>query len=1010
MFSKILRPWLLMILVFWMAALSSVFALDPSKSIAQYSHNTWQTDEGLPQNTIYCILQTHDGFLWLGTHEGLVRFNGLTFTIFDRTNTKEILSNQILALFEDKQHNLWIGTGNGLLSMKNGRFKRYSTKEGLPHDVVSAIAQDTSGNVWAGTNAGLGAFDGEKFTVYTKKEGLSNDFIKALCLDRQGRLWIGTNGGGLNLFKDGKFRSYTVKDGMSGVFVSALHEGPKGDLWIGTLGGGVTRLKNGKFSHYTTYNGLTSNEVWTVHEDAVGSVWIGTALGLNRLRDERVAKYTSADGLTKDVVLAIFADREQSLWVGTYGGGLNRFKDRRFVTFTSDQGLSNDYVRSVCESRDGSLWISTDGGGVNQLKNGKVKVYSTKNGLSNDFVRSVFADRQGNVWIGTNGGGLNRIQNGRITKYSTKNGLTNNDILVLNEDRAGGVWIGTNGGGVMRFYKNSFNAYSVKDGLGSDIVTSILQDHTDQLWFGTNGGGVTAYKDGKAKTFTTDDGLLSNDILTIFEDSRNTIWVGTSGGGIARLDDDEFVSYTVAQGLFNDIVFQILEDDQGYLWMTCSRGVFKIALKDFDQLDKKEIATLRYIAYGKSDDMKSSECTGGSQPAGWKMKNGMLCFPTIKGIAMIEPKVIKTNMEPPPVAIENIIADNETVELGDEIEIGPGTEKFEFHYAGLSYFAPEKVRFKYMLEGFDDEWVDADTRRTAYYTNIFPGEYTFKVIACNNDGMWNEAGLSLPFYFKPFFYQTWWFYSLCVIGLIAAGFGGYKWRVRQLIEHEKELTRLVDERTRDLKLERDKSERLLLNILPEPIAERLKTQEETIADSFAEVTVLFADIVDFTKLSARISPEELVGFLNDVFSAFDGLVEKHQLEKIKTIGDAYMIVSGLPNPRPDHALAMANMALDMQNELNKLNQAKNTSVQVRIGINTGPVVAGVIGKKKFIYDLWGDAVNTASRMESHGVPGCIQVTESTYTALKDQFKFEKRGMVTIKGKGDMMTYLLQERK
>jgi len=989
---------LLLTLYVWPA-----YALDPNKALNEFSHHVWQTDDGLPQNTIYSILQTRDGFIWLGTQEGLARYDGASFMIFSRSTVPGFPHNQILHLFESPDSTLWISTSGGVARYRYGQFSFYTTRDSLPDPNVNAVAVDTNGVVWIGTNTGLVRLENGKFT---KTIGLSNDYVKAVLVDRSGRLWVGTNGGGLNVLKDGKFRAYTIRDGMSSNYVTCLYESTANDLWIGTFGGGVTRLKNGRFSHIT--QGLSSLNVLSVTMDSLYAVWIGTLDGLDRWYNGRVSHYGVKDGLSKEIVLSVLVDHEQSVWVGTYGGGLNRLKERRFNVVGSEQGLRNDYVRSVCQSKSGGLWIGTDGGGVDLWLNGKMTSYGFKEGMNNLFVRSVLEDRDGNLWVGTLSGGINVLKKKRFTIMSTKQGLSSNDITCLYEDKAGGIWVGTNGGGVNFIFKNKVTRYSTKEGLAGDAVTCVMQDKLNQIWIGTT-TGLTRYKDPTSETITTDHGLPGNDVNCLFEDSKGTIWVAT-GGGLSRFHNEEWKSYTTQQGLFSNSIFGIQEDNDGYLWFSSSKGVFQISLAEFNALDSGTTTALTGFLYGKSDDMLSSECTGGSQPSVCKTRQGVLTFATIKGVAQINPKRLIHNAIPPRVAIHSIMIDGESVAMEAKMVIPPGRDRYEFHYAGLSFLAPEKVFFRYKLADFDDDWIDAQTRRVAYYTSLPPGSYRFEVLACNNDGVWSPEPAVTLLVVKPHFYQTWWFYLICIVFVGTAAFGAYRLRIQQMVARERKLQGLVDERTKELKSERDKSEKLLLNILPEPIADKLKAENGTIAESFAEVSILFADIVDFTKLSARISPEELVELLNHVFSAFDNLVEKYGMEKIKTIGDAYMVVAGLPEPHEDSARACADMALAMQEELTKINSEKKLNIKVRIGINTGPVVAGVIGNKKFIYDLWGDAVNTASRMESHGLAGCIQVTEATYEKIKKKYLLEERGTINVKGKGDMKAYLLQGKK
>ena len=721
-------------------------ALDSSKNMSQYIHNIWQVEDGLPQNSIWAITQTKDGYIWLGTEEGLVRFDGISFTVFDTQNTAEIKSHQIWNFFEDKKGNFWIASANGLLLYKNGKFTAYTTKDGLSSNYLRTICEDRKGNIWIGTSRGLNLYKNGKFTVYTTKDGLSFDLVYVIKEDQKGNLWIGTDGGGLNLFKDGKFTAYTTKNGLSNDHVFAIYEDKEGNLWIGTWGGGLNLYKNGKF-----------------------------------------IAYTSKDGLSHDYVLSIYKDKEKNFWVGTYSGGINQFKDGKFTTYTTKDGLSNNNVYVINEDQKGNLWVGTDGGGLNLFKDGKFTVYNSKNGLSNDIVVALNEDHKGNLWIGTWGGGLNLFKDGKFITYNTKDGLSNNIVLAILEDQKENLWIGTYGGGLNLFKDGKFTAFNSKNGLSSDFVNTLSKDKEGNLWVGTWGNGLNLFKDGKFTAFNSKNGLSHNQVRAISVDKEGNLWVGTHGGGLNLYINGKFQAFTTKEGLFDDVIFEILEDNNGNLWMSSHKGIFRVSkheLLEIAQGTKKEINS---VSYGVSDGMKSRECNGCSQPAGWKTKEGKMYFPTIKGMVMINPDNIKLNNMLPPVHIESVKVDRKTVDISKNIQFDPGTDKLEFHYTGLSYSAPKKVLFKYMIKGLDKDWVDAGTRRTAYYNNLPPGDYTFKVKACNNDGVWNETGASFSFKKLPYFYQTFWFYIICTVFIILTFILIYKIRVKQIRKRQIQL-------------------------------------------------------------------------------------------------------------------------------------------------------------------------------------------------------------------------------
>jgi ligand-binding sensor domain-containing protein len=781
---------------------ASAFALDPARAVTQYIHDNWQTDQGLPQNTVQVICQTLDGYLWLGTQEGLVRFDGVRFVVFNKGNTPELANHYITALHADREGNLWIGgRGDGVVRFRDGAFTLFSTREGFSKNPVRSIYEDRAGNLWMGTSGGgLNRLRDGKITTFTTKDGLSNDQVVAITQDRAGDLWIGTFGGGLNRFRDGKFTSFTTRDGLSDDQVSSLLEDRAGNLWVGTFNGGLNRFRDGAFTAFTTKQGLSNDQVWSILEDREGSLWIGTdGGGLNRFHEGRFTPLTSRQGFPSDVVMSVFEDRERSLWIGTAGGGLNRLRDGKFVTLTMREGLSSDAVLSVFEDRKGNVWMGTDGGGLNRLRDGRVTTVTTKDGLSNDHVTAIAEDRQGDIWAGTMGGGINRLRDGRITAFTTKNGLSYDVVFSILEDHGGTLWVGTDGGGLNRMKDGRFSAFTMKDGLSQDRVIAIHEDREGGLWLGTSGGGLNLFKNGRFSSYTTGGGLSDDRVASIYEDAAGRLWIGTSGG-LNRLHEGKLTAYTAANGLYDDRVWQILEDGQGDFWMSSNRGVFRVSKKDLEAFADGKVKRITSTAYGTADGMRSAECNGEIQPSGWKTRDGRLWFPTIKGVAVIDPAHIPVNRLPPPVVLEEVRVDGKLVpHSGPALEVQPGSEQLDLQYTALSFPSPQRVLFKYRLEGFDRDWVEAGTARAARYTSLAPGTYTFRVKACNSDGVWNETGASLVLRLLPFFYQTRLFQALVGLALVLAGAGVQELRARALKKRARELERIVLEQTRDLR-------------------------------------------------------------------------------------------------------------------------------------------------------------------------------------------------------------------
>ncbi len=761
--------------------------------------DVWQNETGLPQNSVMSVLQTRDGYLWLGTQEGLARFDGVRFTVFDRANTPAFQNNHVQALLEDRQGSLWIATyGGGLIRRTNGAFTRFSTTDGLPHDTVRALHLGRNGDVLIGTNGGLSRFQNGRFaTLLSMKNGLAGDEVVSILEDADNTLWIGTYGGGLHRWKDGTLTRYGLENGVSNDKVWAIVRDREGSLWIGTRGG-LNRLRDGKFTTFRTADGLPHDTIDCLYIDRSGHLWIGTRRGLALWRDGKFETLTTKNGLPDDMVRTVFEDAERNLWIGTYGGGLVRLKDRVIEMLTADDGLSEDVTRAILQDRQDAMWVGTYGSGINRVNGSEVTTFSAANGLVHDRAWAAAEDADGSMWIGTYGGGVSHLRNGVFTRYTKANGLVSDQVRCVYRDPSGVIWIGTNGG-LSRFDNGTFRNYTTRDGLAHDKVIALQSDRSGALWIGTS-GGLSRLKDGRLTTLSTNDGLSHAMVYTIYADADDVLWIGTAGG-LTRLKNGKLSPYRVADGLFNPSIYQILEDDSGFLWMSSANGIFRIAKKELHDFADGKSQSLTSISFGKSDGMRSSECNGGFQPAGWKTRDGRLWFATIKGVAIVDPRQTHTNKRSPPVLIESLLIDEKPVALpASELVLPAQSRKFEFQYAALTYVAPEKAKFRYKLEGFDADWVEAGARRVAFYTNIPAGSYTFSVMACNNDGVWNSSA-PLSFRLRRHFYQTWWFQALTLLGAFALVAVVSMLRMRQLRARQDELVRLVDERTHEIKEE-----------------------------------------------------------------------------------------------------------------------------------------------------------------------------------------------------------------
>ncbi len=781
-------------------------ALRPGKSVEDYLIRVWNIEDGLPQNSILSLIQSREGYIWFGTQSGLVRFDGVNLSIFNRWNIPTLKNDRILSLFEDQEGTLWIGTdGAGLAGMREGHWTAYTTAEGLSNDHVRVIMGDRLGNLWVGTNYGLNLLKDGKFKIYTIEHGLSGNAVQAVAEDRQGNLWVGTDGSGLNIMKDGRFQAVQIADRASPKEISAIHEDRSGVLWLGTEVG-LYCLDQGRFRDYGPGIGMPAEPIRVIAEDNEGTLWIGTdGSGLFSLRHGVLGSLTTENGFLDDYIYSITEDHEGSLWIGTYTSGLIQLQEKKVASITSMNGLPGNVIYAVLEDSQGCLWAGTRDKGLCKIKDNRViQILSRNEGLADNHIRAICQDRDGSLWIGTAGRGLNRLQDGKLIRFTTSDGLSADTVNIIFLDSAGIIWIGTPRG-LNRFKGGKFSSFGLDSELPDfhQYINVIYETSSGHLLVGTK-GGLLAFGNGDLRPFFTskpDDGKgeFDQEVLAIYEDKANNLWIGTRGSGLLGWRQGKLTHYDTSLGLYNNYIFGILEDQRDNLWISSYRGVFRVARIELEQFADNQIKSITCISFDEREGMKSSECTSGGHPAAWKTSKEKLCFATVKGISIFDPATIKTNTLPPPVIIEGVFADNESI-LGEEKPVLSAEKRmFEFYFTALSFKAPEKVRFKYKIEGLDQEWIGADPlqKRAALYLNLKPGKYCFQVIASNNHGIWNRQGTNFSFEIKTPFSKTAIFYILLTIILLfgAAGAAWFIYFRRVRLKTKKYKTSALDAET-----------------------------------------------------------------------------------------------------------------------------------------------------------------------------------------------------------------------
>jgi len=779
----------------WLLSSPSVFSAPDG--LVHYQDRVWQTDDGLPQNPVWAITQTLDGYLWVGTGQGLARFDGIRFVLMDDLQVPELKQGWITALCGSRDGGLWIACdGHGVIRIQDGEVSRFTETNGLTSNLIRCLLETRDGSVWIGGEAGLTRYREQSFKHFGTNEGLSDLSVRALAEDGDGNIRVATRRGLSTVSPNQSISVINFESGWKANALRSVCADRQGNVWSGSSDG-LHRLTPVKPSAYGVADGLPDPVINCILEDREGQVWLGTYAGVVRMVNGKVVARDNRQGVFGELVYTLYEDREGNLWAGAQDG-LYCLRPVRFKTYTTEQGLGRNNVMSVCKDRAGTVWVATWRGGLSALRDGQITTYGKVDGLTDDAVLSLLESRDGGLWIGMDfESGLNRHLNGVFTNpFPKPSSLINAAVRVLHEDRHGGLWIGTSAG-LNRFAEGRFTTFTTNQGLPGSAVLAIAEDSQGRLWFGT-GGGLSRWDGHSLKNFTTGDGLLPNAVNALYLDRDETLWIGTGSAGVNRLKAGQFTACTSRQGLFSDEIYELVEDDFGFFWMSCRKGIFRVARRQLEEVFDGQRPSVDCVVFGKADGLLTVQCNGVAKPAAWKERNGHIWFPTIRGVVAVDTR-IKSNDLPPPVTIENIMADGKLIadlsgwpagrrsatpsalaRRRGVLTIPPGRGDVEIQYTALSLQAPEKNHFKYALEGFEATWRDAGTERRARYNNLRPGDYRFRVIACNNDGVWNDTGATLALLLQPHFWETWWFRSGVVVATALLLGLLYRFRVQRL--------------------------------------------------------------------------------------------------------------------------------------------------------------------------------------------------------------------------------------
>ena len=749
---------------------SFLLSLDSNKELDEYFIRTWTVQSGLPINSITALIQTQDGYIWVGTRAGLSRFDGVRFQTFTKQNSP-LSYDSITSLYEDSNKVLWIGTdGGGLYSCEKGLWKNVTTDDGLSNPHVRTIIGDWQGNIWVGTDYGLNRISRDGIHVYTEEDGLYDNIITGLCLDNWGTLWIGTLRGGLARFNEGVIAVYGYEEGLLNSSVLSLAADRWGNIWIGTLEG-LYLLRSGdgiiRSVSDTSYTPITF-----LVEDDQANLWIATmADGLKRMAGDTLTGLSTDQGLPDDFIRCLLIDRDKNFWIGTDTGGLVQLRDPLVRNITGDDGIPESAVSAVMEDRQGFLWVGTRNSGLCRMKDDRVvETFDAQTGISSNKVRILFEDSDANLWVGTEDSGLAILQKGRWNRINSESGLSSNHVTVFLQDKKGVIWIGTDKG-LNRFRDGKLDPPGAFAGMVGYQVQALLETRDGMLLAGTSQGLFSVSEKAVEKIELTPADSEPG-IISLYEDTQGILWIGTNGDGLLRWDEGKVTIFTTAEGLRDNYIYSLTEDGHGNLWMSTNRGVMRIGLKVLNDYAGGKIRYLVPAFFDEAEGMTGSQCSGEGQPSVWKDGSGRLYYPTGKGISVFDPAKIAVRPAFPRTIIEAVLCDGKPVESDDVPCFPHRSETLEFHFTALDFRAPEKIRFKHRLEGYEEEFVylPLDAERAARYVNLAAGEYRFTVQAASNDGVWDEDGAFFAFEVLPSFFQKPAFTFLVVLAvLLAAG-------------------------------------------------------------------------------------------------------------------------------------------------------------------------------------------------------------------------------------------------